>query len=116
MPVVNGRHRPEPEKAYTANNNSSSVIEVDHYHNGAQMVALNVSPQTIVCDEVSVNLKYVGYAAPGSDTIEGRAAEIWRIAELTDTGIRWAYVEINGVVLAGRPMFAWDDRANLAYA
>lgn len=116
MSVVSGRHRPEPEKAYTANNNTSSVVQVDHHHNGAQMVALNVSPQTIICDEVSANLKYIGYAAPGSDTAEGRAADIWRIAKLTDTGIRWAYVVIDEVVIAGRPMHSWDDRADHDYA
>lgn len=115
MAVVSGRHIPT-RQGHPGNNNSSSVIETDALHNGAQMVALYIGPQTILCDEVSASLKYVGYASPGSDTAEGRAEKIWKIAELSDTGLRWAYVTENETVYAARPEHVWNDRSGLNYA
>lgn len=117
MSVVSGRHVPTPQ-GHPGNNNSSSVVETDHLHNGAQMVALTIAAHTIICDEVSDVLTYVGYAAPGSDTEEGRADARWRIAQLTPTGIRWAYVTDpnDGTIYAGRPQHVWNNRADFDYA
>ena len=116
-----GRHLPG-RGGHGGNNNSTSVALADHLNNGATMVSLFMGGQTIICDEVSDDLTYVGWAAPGSKTAEGMAAAIWKIAMMTPEGITWAYVvetdpkTEKDMIFAARPEHIWDDRAELNYA
>ena len=117
-----GRER--PEKAGDAgNNNTGGVKLLDHHNNSGQMVSIYGGSQTVLIDDTTTpGTTYVGTAAPGSDTVAGKADDRWKIMASDDTGVRWAYttldpgVEGTGPDYAGRPDQIWDDRAALPYA
>ena len=85
---------------------------------------LRIQPltQTVLLDYVGgTNPSYVGWAEPGSDTVDGRAAPVWRIAKITwdgnnnPTNIDWA---AKAPTLLGDNLYRhiWDDRASLVYS
>jgi hypothetical protein len=122
MTQLAGTHRPEKFGTRT-NNNTVGVARVDHHANGAQMSSVYGAPQTILIDDTTtLGTTYVGFAAPGSDTVEGRADNRWKIMASSDSGVRWAHTILDpatpgtGPDYAGRPEHVWDDRASLDYA
>lgn len=67
--------------------------------------------QTILRDNTDATYIYVGYAPPGSNSADGKAAAIWNIVRIT---------KANGVEeLAGGGNYAnqvWDDRTTLSFS
>jgi len=76
---------------------------------GVSIVSAGTSAYTVVLDEVSDTLTYVGKAAPRSST----ADPVWQIRRLSKSG-----TVLSVEYASGDDSFTnvWDDRASLEYS
>ena len=98
------------------------VKRVSIFNDGAQINAATSEKQdeiiaalggsstyTLLVDEASTTVTYVGEAPPGSDS----SSAVWRIKKILESGgsttVSWA---------SGNPAFdkVWDDRASFSYS
>jgi len=118
---IEGLERPKPTDF--SGSNQASVRKLDHHNNSGVASLIYGGPQTILADTTSdPGNEYYGFAAPGSDTVEGRADARWRIMKVTGSEVRWAYTTLDPAIpgtgpdFAGRPVMIWDDRLIHDYA